>query len=180
MTEKLPKEPPDVKKATPVGVGGWLAFLLVSLAILSPARTLFGYYRDVVLTEQNRGVSGNPVWEMYTAIVLALVAVGCLLFFLAAYRLYRYHVWRSVRFAIVAMWLACTGMDVIGMLLLYFVFGGEFVSMAWQDGAGGALIKGLLYPTVWTLYLLKSQRVKKTYRKESNMEELARHLGVRR
>lgn len=160
------------------GVGGWLAFLVISMAVLSPVRTCFGYYRDIVLTEQNLNLSGNPVWETYTTIVLVLVVTACALFFLAAYRLYRQHVWRSVRFAIIAMWMACTGMDVIGMVLLYFIFGGEFVSMAWKSGMG-EVIKGLVYPAVWTLYLLKSQRVRNTYRKETDMEELARHFGVK-
>jgi Protein of unknown function (DUF2569). len=160
------------------GVGGWLAFLVLSMALLSPARTLYGYYRDVVVTERNMGLAGNPVWETYTTIVLILVVIGCLLFFLAAYRLYRQHVWRSVRFAIVAMWVACTGMDAIGMVALYFVFGGEFAVMIFQN-VTGELIKGLVYPAIWTLYLLKSRRVRNTYRRETDMEELARHLGVR-
>lgn len=177
MAEEALEEKPSAKAAELKGVGGWLAFLVISLGVLSPLRTLYGYFRDVVLTEQDMGLAGNPVWETYTTIVLVLVVIGCLLFFLAAYRLYRQHVWRSVRFAIMAMWVACTGMDVIGMVALYVVFGGEFAVTALQN-VRGELIKGLVFPTIWTLYLLKSRRVRNTYRRETEMEELARHLGV--
>lgn len=160
------------------GVGGWLAFLVISMGILSPLRTLGGYYRDVILTERANSLSGIPVWETYKWVVLALVVVSAVLFLLAAYRLWKQPVWRSVRFAIMAMWLACTGMDVIGMMVLYFVFGADFAKMVWYDGMG-QVFQGMIYPAIWTIYLLKSKRVRNTYRKVTDMEELAQTFGMK-
>lgn len=160
------------------GVGGWLAFLMISLAILSPLRNFFGFYVNVIVMEKVKHLAGNPLWTTYKVIVLVLMVLGCTLLILAAYRLWRDRVWRSVRFAIMAMWLAGVGLDALALVVLFCVFGGGFAMVAWQNGIQGVL-SGMVFPVIWTLYLLRSKRVRNTYRKESEIEEMARDLGVR-
>ena len=160
------------------GIGGFLAFLIISLGLLSPAVTVYGYYTNVILAEQTSHVASQPVWGTFKMIAMGFMLAGCVLFWLAAYGLFRHHVWRSVRRAILAMWVAYVGLDVLAMAVFYIVFGKEFVLITLQ-GVTGDAVRSLIYPSIWTLYLLRSRRVRNTYRRESDLEEMARYMGMK-
>lgn len=165
---------PEEGAVTPVaqekvlqGVGGWLAFLIVSMGILSPLMSLSFYFRSASFQEDG------------SVMHLLAVLAGCALFVAGAWRLYRRHVWSSVRFAIMALWAGSFALGALAYLFLFFVGGWQMV-WAVLSGERGDLFRSLAYPVIWTLYLLRSRRVRNTYRRESEMEELARHLGVKR
>ncbi|NLC23472.1 MAG: DUF2569 domain-containing protein [Oxalobacter sp.] len=165
MSEKTAGETPAAKGEILQGVGGWLAFLVISMGILSPIYSLYSFFRET--TE----------WHAAAILMLVINLAACGFYVYGAWRLNSRHVWRSVRLAIICLWVGGF-LATIFLLLVGLIFGGwagvASVLSADKDG-----VRQFIYPTVWTLYLLRSVRVKNTYRRESDKEELAQYLGVK-
>lgn len=100
------KELPDLSLDGPKGVGGWLAFLIIILTILSPVANIAMLAKDFHEIEME-----NPImlhisayvqykWFCWGAVIVASVisiAAGCLL--------WKKHEWKSVRYTISALML---------------------------------------------------------------------------
>lgn len=165
MADGMQKGQLPVKAAGLKGVGGWLAFLIVFMGVASPLFSLYFFIRN------------TPEWHEGVGMSFVVELASCALFMMAGWRLYRYRVWRSVRFAVFALWVGSFALSVFIFLFTFPFLGG---TRTWQLFDTARLLKQLVYPAVWTLYLLMSVRVRNTYRRESKKEELARHLGVKR
>lgn len=160
MPEGAGEEKPATGAAEPQGVGGWLAFLIFSMGILSPLVSLYFFFRN------------TPAWHWGVVMSFGVEMAACAFFIIAAWRLYRRHVWRSVQFAIIALWVGSFALTV-------FIFAVTLAVAGWEPAVGLAaggkarLFKQFAYPVVWTLYLLRSVRVRNTYRREGGGEAVA-------
>lgn len=146
------------------GVQGWLAFLIVALMILGPLMglgNLSGEFKTMV--EQYPELAANPQWQRYERVTWYVYIITALISFSAGYRLWKIHVPESVHFAIVALWLA----GPVGNLMYGLSAAYVFDENIFQSGASellSGLIGSALAAGVWTAYLLRSVRVKNTYR----------------
>lgn len=140
----------------PKGRGGWLAVLLFSL-IFSTLYVISGNLVPIAEAEQRGVVWPNgfkPVFYLSVLLSAGVIAT-------AAWMLIKHDEWYSVNIAIRCMW--------IGALASIFV--PAFVLARYIPGTdvSGEVVRGtfssLFWLIVWTLYLLKSKRVRNTYSK---------------
>ena len=150
----------------PKGVGGWLTFLIIILSVLNPLVNigfLAAELRNVEL--QNPALLQIPVFVHYKwfswAVVLACAVIGIT----AGYTLWKKHVWKSVRKAIVSIWIMGPLSVVLVALYVYMNFGSLVSQFASE--IGGSLLKSIIWATIWTFYLLRSKRVRNTYVQET-------------
>jgi hypothetical protein len=141
------------------GVSGWLMFFIVTLVLISPLRQFAG------LAESNR--EWGPFYASYPPLkiinsVNQVVGVGlaCLSIY-AGVALLR--MWpNAVRVA--KLYLGTLAVASSLLLFLPLLAGlPEHVNTVILEGLPVEVIKGLVYPTVWYLYLGKSKRVATTY-----------------
>jgi hypothetical protein len=159
---------------TLVGVGGWLAFFVISLAVLTPlamvAGTAINLYGDPAV-----GSAFGERWAALQAFewTLGLLVIACSWFM--AWRLMKVQVWQSVRIVIAGIWLLGLGTVVVEGLGVWLVGGMSF------DLALGAiapeLIRPFIYGAIWTAYFLRSERVANTYARNSDQSEVAEIFG---
>lgn len=159
---------------TLVGVGGWLAFFVISLAVLTPlamiAGTAVNLYGDpAVASAFGERWAALQVFEW----ALSLLVVALALFM--AWRLMKVQVWQSVRIVIAGIWFVGLGSLIVEALGVWLVGGLAF------DVAFGAiapeLVRPILYGGVWTAYFLRSERVANTYAREPDQSEVAEIFG---
>ncbi len=143
------------------GVGGWLVLLIFILGIISPIRI-------VIETGVNLNVAADvaqslgPNWAGYKVIswIMSLAAAACSVFL--AYRLKEVHRRSTVGLVIKGMWILAFVPQLLDLMLGLILF--PHLSDALLDGSMvGELMKSFIFPTVWSLYLLKSVRVANTY-----------------
>lgn len=146
------------------GIGGWLALLIVGLMVLGPL-TGFGRLSDEFQNAlvQYPQLAANSQWQNYRQICWLIFAGLAAVSFAAGYRLWKIHSPESVRFAIIALWL-------IGPIgnALYIVSAAAVFGSIVGDNALAAMIGAVAPPcivaAIWTTYLMRSDRVKNTYR----------------
>lgn len=141
------------------GVGGWLAFFIIVLAIFTPIRvvvTTAGIYADPQIA-----LAFGDLWGLALAIELGLAALSILIAWFAAWRLNSVHVWRSVRIAIAAIWTLAVPLTLIEFTAVSLLLGVPISAIAAE--AGTDVVRGLIFCAIWTAYLLRSRRVANTY-----------------
>lgn len=143
------------------GVGGWLAFFLVTLGVITPAFLIFTTVRDF----------SDPLLELaygetLGTLKLAIwgITIGtCLIAWFAVYRMLRVFNWTSVIITIASLWLIALLNTFIGSWLIATIAGlplGDFLKELNFE-----LIRPFIYAGIWTAYLLISRRVDNTYRR---------------
>lgn len=161
------KDMPDLSMDGPRGVGGWLAFLIVVLTILSPLANI-----GMLAKEYSDMEKENPLllfaapyvqykWFSWGVVLVAAaisIAAGCLL--------WKKLEWKSVRFAIGALWVIGPLSIILVGVYFFMIFGTEMMNEFLKD-AFGTLAKSVFWAAVWTAYLLKSRRVRNTYVRET-------------
>ena len=142
------------------GVGGWLAFLVISLMALGPLRLLIGTFGEVAEVEAGGAVVNIPNLGFITASiwVMALARLGMMIF--TGWRLNRDFRRSTVKFAIIMLWLIGPVWSVVELLILGALAG---VNTLVSASAVGAIAQPGVYALVWTLYLMMSKRVANTY-----------------
>lgn len=83
--------------------------------------------------------------------------------FSAGYRLWKIHFPEAVRFAILALWLAGPQGNVLYVILAITIFGSKAGGDAIAQMVGGT-ISSFIVAGIWTAYLMRSFRVKNTYK----------------
>lgn len=149
------------------GVGGWLSLVVVGLIILGP---LLGLGR---LTEELRSaeeafpnLASNSAWHTYKQLAWTIFAATVAISISAGYRLWKIHIYESVRFAILALWLAGPAGQLAYIVAALFSFGLTTGKTALPEILVG-LIGSCVVAGIWTAYLLRSARVKNTYSVQS-------------
>jgi len=157
-----------------VGVGGWLLFFVIVLAVLSPLRLVVETAMLVGEDAEMAAVFGDS----FDTIILfewALAALIIGVFWFLAWRLVKVHVWRSVQIAIAGIWLMgpVAGLAEVALIA-------TMIEVPAGD-LSGVIFMALLQPTVfciiWTAYLLKSERVANTYAKPGHVRDVGEVFG---
>lgn len=155
------------------GVGGWLGFLIVVLMIINPLSgfgSLSNEFHDVL--ELFPQLENNTQLKTYKQVAWLILAALASTSFAAGYRLWKFHCPESVRFAIIAIWL-------VGPLghALYIVFIGNYLDIISKVAHFSSNVRGhiidktftdtiysVIAAVIWTAYLMRSTRVRNTYK----------------
>lgn len=145
------------------GIGGWLAFLIASLMVISPLLgfgNLYGTFSDVKTMQPI--LAASPEWLRYKAGTWFIFALFAAISYAAGYRLWKIRTPESVRFAVAAIWL-------VGPVAQICHAGWSAVALGQGIAANGLastvgeVAGSCIIATFWTLYLLRSTRVHNTY-----------------
>jgi hypothetical protein len=147
------------------GVGGWLSLLIVGLCVLGP---LLGFGRtsaDIGAAERiTPALLNMGEWKSYKQYTWWVLSFSALLSFSAGFRLLKIHNPESVRFAIIALW-SINFITIAGQAIIVLItFGVEVLETTGFEFFTSAF-SAIIGATLWTLYLLRSRRVKNTYYK---------------
>jgi hypothetical protein len=129
------------------GIGGWLLFFLLTFAVFTPIRSAIE-----AAVEVNAADADTVMWTWVFLGVYLIFTWAITGWFVLVRR------WFSVLVMVAVLWLE----TVAGIVVLAFLPGVEGAA----DGGSPLVLQGLtalVYPTIWTAYLLKSVRVANTY-----------------
>jgi hypothetical protein len=142
------------------GVGGWLAFFLVTLGVFTPLATLVNVLGSIY-DPNVAGAYGDTFSAIIaTEVTLTVLTIGFCWF--AVFRFLRVRTWRTVHIGIAALWFLCLSSVVLEPLAISAIAGFDLGQIYGAFGVG--LIKPFIYSGIWTAYLLNSERVSNTYR----------------
>jgi hypothetical protein len=149
------------------GVGGWLAFFVLVMAVFSPLAMLIGtagsLYGDAGLEQ-----AFPDLWTTIQAFEWSLAAItiaGC---WYVAWRLNKVYVWKTVRITIAGIWLLSVGSLVVEILGISMITGVPVASMT--AAVGAEIVRPFIFSTIWTAYFLRSKRVANTYLRHDEAE----------
>lgn len=156
----------------PKGIGGWLAFLIVILTVLHPLINVVMVASEFGRVEhENPALLQIPAFVQYKWFGWGVVLVCCVISIGAGYRLWKTRVWKSVKEAIISIWLIGPFATVVIAAYLFVNFGlamsGTVVDIL------GSLSRSLFFAGIWTAYLLRSKRVKNTYIREETHQSFS-------
>ncbi|MCG9078910.1 DUF2569 family protein [Laribacter hongkongensis] len=143
------------------GVGGWLAFLVISFMLrpLFAVSTLHLNLSDA--TKKYPELLLSKKWELYSNITWGHTWIYALLSIYTGYLLLKVHKWSSVKIAISMLWILLITPQIIDTLVAAFIFGNV------DDSSLQLLIQQTISTsigaTLWTAYLIRSKRVRNTY-----------------
>ena len=150
------------EKNGPYGMKGWLLLFWLSLVFFSPLYSVISQYSEFLSQESNMpGLETIPLWGQVKTYSWIHLVCSILLLWVAGYFLNRRYEWKSVKIAILIIWL--TGPVAVMFTALYFCVMFPSLFSAASEGLAGHFLTSLVYPVIWTLYLLMSKRVKNTY-----------------
>lgn len=152
------------------GVGGWLAFLMLTLAVFTPLYMVFGTYSDLYGDPFLPAAVGSQ-WGMIQGVIWGAVAVALAICWFLTYRLNKVENWNTVRLTIAGLWTLAVGLPLLQVLLLSATTGAP-ISMIFQ-AAPFEFIRPPVVAAAWTAYLLMSLRVSNTYRAQPEYEDYA-------
>lgn len=146
------------------GVGGWLSLLIFLHMILGPLVSM-GKLSDEFHSAVERFplLSSNAQWQNYTQLSWLIFTVLASMQFAAGYRLWKIHIPQSVNFAIIVIWLTWPIGNVLYIISAIVIFGNNNDSNAFAQQAG-LIIASVIAAAIWTTYLMRSVRVKNTYK----------------
>lgn len=140
------------------GVGGWLAFFIVTLAIISPLRGLVDLWSLFTV--------GIPPaladrWPLFRAVGVAEVLVSIGIGWFLAYRLVAVQNRSTLSIVIAGLWISSLAVNPLFFAATAFLLKLPVDRMIAAGGLG--LLQGVGYSLIWTLYLQHSRRVANTY-----------------
>ena len=157
-----------------VGEGGWLAFFVITLAVITPLSmtvgTAISLYGDPAV-----GAAYGDRWIALQAYYWVLSLAVCASAWFMTWRLIKVKVRRTVRIVIAGIWLIGVGYLVLEGLGLWLI-GGISFDLA-LPGVAPALPGRCIYGTIWTAYFLRSRRVANTYLRDSDESDVAEIFG---
>ncbi|PXA98226.1 hypothetical protein DMC47_09465 [Nostoc sp. 3335mG] len=142
------------------GVGGWLAFFLVTLGAFSPAVTLISVL--MMMTNGQTAAAFGDSWGAVLRAEWTIAGIACLAMWFAVYRFLAVRNWTTVLIGIAVIWLVAAITLIIEPLIVAGLLGLPLTQL--YGAMGASLVRPLIYAGIWTAYLLKSERVANTYR----------------
>ncbi|MFN4097678.1 MAG: DUF2569 family protein [Sphingomonas sp.] len=152
----------------PSGIGGWLAFFLVTLGVFTPIRlaaTAYSFFADPQIA-----AAYGERWPALVTAELMLMAASVVAIAYLMWRFFMRRTWRTVQIAVAGIWAIAVGAMVLDTFIVALL-GGIAIDILVQDSVADYL-KALFYAVLWTTYLLRSTRVANTYPREDAPEEL--------
>jgi len=152
------------------GVGGWLAFFLVTLGVFTPLKAIVLLYQ---LSSPEIAASFGTHWPAIRTCFWVLNGAIVAIAWFIAWRLIFVQRWTSVRIAVAGLWAMGILPNVIELIAISLISGVSLVTLFANGGFG--LFQPLIYSAIWTAYLLQSARVWNTYPRdgEDDGEDLA-------
>ena len=154
---------------TLVGIGGWLAFFVIVMAVLTPLRAAVDV-TTLLSDPQTAAVFGDS-WPLITRIEITIAVIGVLGAWFLVWRLVKFEHWKTVRIVIAGVWILGPALTVLELLIIVLV-GGIDPSLVLGGGLLLALIQPVIFATIWTAYFLMSERVANTYLRDADPDEL--------
>jgi len=156
------------------GVGGWLGFFVVVIAIISPLRLLIGAYINLY-TDPQVALAYGALWPSIQAAEWSIIGAALLVHAFITWRLLRVQRWSSVRITIVLIWLLAAGVTWIELVAVSMI--AQLPLAALADGIVLEMARPFIFCLIWTAYLLRSERVANTYPRHAAAEEVAEVFG---
>jgi len=141
------------------GVGGWLAFFIVTLGLFTPLQIVVALFS--LLGDPQIQAAYGESWPALKWTEIALSAVNLAAALFLAWRLNSVHNWQTIRIVIPGLWAMAVGIMIVELLAVAIIGGvpaGELLA-----GSGAEFVRPIVYCAVWTAYLLRSERVANTY-----------------
>ena len=161
------EEHPDAQMTTTpselIGVGGWLGFLTASLIVIGPVFSVLStFVQHNSARALNPKIIGSPLWSKAQMIDWALILIYCAIRIVAGLLLIKRWKPSTIPIVIACIWAAGPGVAVVGLFVL------DALTPAGANAAdvGSTLARPLVFSVIWTIYLLRSRRVKNTYRSQ--------------
>lgn len=158
---------------TLVGIGGWLAFFVFILAVLTPLRTALNI-GELLSQPENAAIFGDS-WTLISRIEIVLGVISILGGWFLVWRLVKFEHWKTVRIVIAGIWILGVGLASLELLMISLV-GGIAAEVVVSSGTI-ALIQPVIFGAIWTAYFLKSERVANTYLRDADPDELDQVFG---
>ena len=150
------------------GIGGWLGLFLVTLGVFTPLSVLISV--GTLAGDAAVAAQYGATWDRLLLFEWTFAGVSVVAAWAAVWQFFTVQRWRTVRFAIGVLWtLAFLG--VVGEPLMVSLLTG----LSYADlyaGAAGEFVRPLIYSSIWTAYLLKSERVANTYPRTASDDEV--------
>jgi hypothetical protein len=145
----------------PVGVGGWLLFLILVLMWIGPLAGAGRINADIVAAESRfPSLVATVTWRAFThATWWAFFGLSCVSFY-AGVVLARRRDRSAITRARIALWILGPGAVLVMQVMIPFFTLGDL------EPAAQILVRlavSIIVVELWTLYLLKSRRVQATY-----------------
>jgi hypothetical protein len=153
-----------------VGVGGWLAFFVISLGLFTPLKMAVEVAAMLGTADQwtaNLGPLGRPVMIFE----LAIMAISTCGYIFLAWRLMATETWQTVRMTIAGLWILGPALNLLDFLVVLAATGLGLAQLF--DATAVPIGQSLFHATLWTAYLLRSERVANTYLRNNDEAELA-------
>lgn len=149
------------------GVGGWLAFLVLVLAVFRPLAVLIATYANLY-GDPNVALAYGAAWpaiQLFEWLLNAAMIGTC---WYLAWRLNRRQVWRTVQITIAGLWLVALGYQLIDLAGVAMISGAPLDLLIGY--VARPLVQSVIFCAIWTAYLLKSRRVANTYPRHGETE----------
>lgn len=142
------------------GVGGWLRLFVIVLTVISPIRSVIQTASILRLAPEVEAQMGSE-WMLYVGFTWLLVAVISAALYYFAYRLIWVQNRATVRIVIRGLWIVTVGGLALDFLVSGILWPEAFLQFESEYVVG--VVQALVFPTIWSLYLIKSRRVANTY-----------------
>jgi len=151
----------------PVGIGGWLLFLIIGMTVLGPLMAIGGTGAAFSSAEQQYpNIVNLSSWSSYKTVTWIVQLIVCVISIWGGYGLATQRNPEVVSRAKTVIWINYAGaMIVIGMIIPAIMLpnGGSIAAESLPK-----LIAALIPACIWTTYLGRSKRVRNTYFSASN------------
>lgn len=107
----------------------------------------------------------NQKWANYKTASWFILVTTLAFSISAGYRLWKIHVYESVRFAILTLWIAGPVGNLLYLTAALMIFGTSGMSPVLGKMLGG-ILAACVSAAIWTAYLMRSVRVRNTYAKK--------------
>ncbi len=146
------------------GVGGWLGFLVFTLVFGGPVIGLLMTYTGLGVAEtHNSMLAGMSEWLHYKYAAWLLFLCAATLSIWAGVALMKGTNRIVVTFAVICLWLTGPLVAIIDGWALFPVLMGIRPAAEYDAQVIGRIISASFAPAIWTIYLLRSKRVRNTY-----------------
>ena len=145
------------------GVSGWLLLLVLGLCVLGPFVGAGQQMREFKSVEElTPSLLQATNWAHYKLSIWLAYICSSGLGFIAGYQLWKVHRPESVSFAIKILWARALVLAVGQYIATLAAFGQESAVTLLPEISRGSILSCAV-AMIWTLYLLRSHRVKNTY-----------------
>ena len=157
-----------------VGVGGWLAFFVIILAVFTPLRVLATIGLDLYGDPSVASFYADS-WGAIQAFEWSVAIVTIASAWFLVWRLMKVETWQTVRLVIGGIWLLSVGLTFVELIGVSLIGGLPLGKMIAEIGA--ELVRPFFFSILWTAYFLRSRRVANTYVREPDQDDVSEIFG---